>query len=93
MLRKLEEEYDELQFHDSYFHEINQFIAPHLIFDEEGKVVGISLPIQLSEADQNMLLSYLSKIEYNRNFIHDAYEGVQKTLTKLRSDIREELEK
>ena len=38
-LRKFEEEYFEMQFHNNYFKEINDLLAPSLQFDEKGNMV------------------------------------------------------
>ena len=91
LLFKLEEQYDELQFHSSYFHKINPFIAPHLIYDPSGEITGIQLPIQLNERDRQMLLSYLWKIEMNRKFILGTYQDVHSRVISLSTEIKEEL--
>jgi hypothetical protein len=49
-IRKLEEEYNELQFQKNYFEEINRMIAPYFNFDLKGNINGIVLPIDLSLA-------------------------------------------
>lgn len=90
-LQKLEEEYAELQFHNSYFHELNHFIAPHLQFDPKGNIIGLDLPIELKETDRKLLLSYLWKIHINRLFIVRFYREVETKINTLRQEIRMEL--
>lgn len=90
-LRKLEEEYEEMQYQKSYFKEINTLIAPYFIYNEEGKLVTLDSPINLSKEELNLLLSYLMKIEINRNMIIDTYQEVEEKVKELRSKIEAEL--
>ena len=92
ILRKLEEETKETQFHTSYFMPINEIIAPYLEFDDQGMVVEIKQPIVLNEIDKKRLLSYLLKIELNRNFILRYYKSMEVKIEKLINDIETELE-
>ena len=89
-LKILEEEYAEMQFHATYFKEINDFIAPHFQYDEKGKILGIKRPLNLSQKDQNRLLSYLWKIDRNRRFILDYYAQIEKNINALKEQIEEE---
>ena len=59
ILKKLEEEYNELQFQKNYFKELNMEIAPYLQFNENGNIIGLELPIKLSASKKNLMLSYL----------------------------------
>ncbi|MEQ8238008.1 MAG: hypothetical protein RIA69_02290 [Cyclobacteriaceae bacterium] len=90
-LRKLEEEYNELQFQENYFNEINKVIAPHFIFDSEGNIEGMKLPIQLNETDRKIMLSYIWKIRTNRQFILSVYNMAKEKQTKLIEHIEAEL--
>ena len=90
-LRKLEEEYFELQFQENYYREINRVIAPNFTFDSKGNITGIKLPIQLTDPDKNILLSYLWKIQVNRTFIMRFYEEVKAKIDELREEIEAEL--
>ena len=67
-LRKLEEEYEEMQYQKNYFNNINNLIAPNLIFDDKGNIVSINTPINLEEGQQKILLSYLMKIDIKQNY-------------------------
>lgn len=58
ILKLFEEEYQEMQFHTSYFNEINQQIAPSLQFDEQGNIIGLEQPVLMSEPDRKILLSF-----------------------------------
>lgn len=91
VLRKLEEEYAELQFHNSYFLEFNEVIAPHFVFDATGNIQGMNLPLNLSESKKKTLLSYLWKIKTNREFIMHIYDRVKGKITALEKEIKAEL--
>lgn len=89
-LRTLEEDYAEMQFHNSYFKEINDYIAPNLQFDSQGKIIGLKQPLRLSEADKNTFFSYLWKIDANRNFILSFYGQIETNINELKEKIEEE---
>lgn len=91
-LRKLEEDYEEMQFQKNYFKEINDLISPYFIYDERGNLINIETPLPLSKSDQNKLLSYLMKIELNRNFIQFFYTNVEQKVKDMEVRINEELE-
>ena len=91
VLKKLEEEYQEMQYYKNYFPEINQRVAPSFIFDKKGKIASIKLPLQISTAEKNILLSYLEKIEFNRNFILKSYAQLEKKIIKLSTKIEKYL--
>ena len=90
-LKKLEEEYHELQFQANYFQDINQFVAPHLEFDALGDITNLNLPLKLSQEEKQIFLSYLSKIEFNRRWILVYYEELKQKITQLRQEIEAEL--
>lgn len=89
---KLEEEYEEAQFHKNYFQELNKLISPNLNFDERGQIIGMKQPIKLSQKELKLLNSYLWKIRSNRYFIMFAYRDMEKKIIKLRDDIGKELD-
>ncbi len=82
-LRKFEEEYNEMQFQESYFKEINGYLAPSFIFDEKGNMTKIDLPLKLSASEKNILLSYLWKIQLNRNFILYFYSDIENKVNEV----------
>lgn len=93
ILRKFEEEYAEMQYQVSFFHEINNILAPHLIFNEEGNLKGIELPLEISASEKKLLLSYLWKIEANRQFImHYYYVDIEKKVNDVLTRIEQELD-
>ena len=86
-LRKLEEEYSEMQFHENYFKEINEEIAQNLNIDENGNIIGVDLPLKIQEKVKNKLLLYLREIRTNRVFILTYYKELEKKINEVRENI------
>ena len=91
VMKKFEEDYHEMQYQENYFKAINQRVAPHFQFDDQGNLVGIKLPLNLKEEEKQILLSYLWKIQVNRNFILRYYAQTEKKLIELRNKIEAKL--
>ena len=89
-LRKLEEEYSEMQFQESYFKEINNELAPNFNFDNNGKISGITFPLKITEDKKKILLTYLWKTEINRNFILDYYREIENKIIRIQEQISAE---
>ena len=90
-LRKLEEEHAELQFHTSYFRELNDVIAPHFTFAETGQITGFEGEVEIPEEQRNILLSYLWRIQVNRSFVLYYYKQVEGKIKATREHIEEYL--
>lgn len=91
ILRKLEEEYSEMQFHESYFKEFNQSIAPNFQFNDQQFIIGINSPLQIAADQRKILLLYLWKIQGNRTFILNFYSDVEHKIIKIRENIEAEI--
>src|SRR5690606_9960868 len=91
-LRKLEEDYYELQFQENYFREINNSIAKNLKFNEDKMISGFNLPLRLEPNEEKIILTYLWKIQVNRNFILQRYAEVDTKIKQLREEIKNEME-
>jgi len=91
ILKKLEEEYYESQFQENYFEKINQIIAEDFIVDKNKNIVGINTPLKVSENEEKILLTYLWKIQINRNFILSCYSDVISKTERIRNEIRKEI--
>lgn len=91
-LRKLEEDYYELQFQENYFKEINNSISRNLQFNEDKLITGINLPLNIGQDEEKTILTYLWKIQANRNFILQYYSEVESKIEKLRTEIKKEIE-
>jgi len=92
-LRKLEENYSELQFFEHYHPDFNNAIAPNFILDQNGKVNGINRPLELSEKERKILLIDLWKISKNRIFMLKNYTEVKNKIKKLQQHIEKELKR
>ncbi len=90
-LKKLEEEYYELQFQANYFDKINNLIAQNLKFDANGEIIGFDLPLKLKEKDEKLFLTYLWKIKRNRDFILKYYTVVEENIIQLQKEIKMEI--
>ncbi|MCB9185554.1 MAG: hypothetical protein H6601_02270 [Flavobacteriales bacterium] len=90
-LRKLEEEYFELQFQENYFKEINYTLSQHFQFNENGNIIGITTPMKVDAEKEKLLLTYIWKIKANRNFILPIYSNVKAKVEAIRADIEKEI--
>lgn len=88
-LRKLEEEYSEMQFHDNYFMKINEELVNNFIVDENGKLIGMNLPLEIDDIAKKKLLLYLKKIRDNRLYILQYYSEIERKINEVRELINE----
>lgn len=93
ILRKLEEEYSEMQFQENYFVEINKSLAPNFQFDINNNITGINLPLKISTEEEKIILLYLLKIQRNREFILKYYSEIEKKVTELQKQIIKEIKR
>lgn len=91
VLRKLEEDYYEMQFQANYFHPINDLLAAQLQFNEQRMIEGLHLPLTLSAKDEGRLLLYLWKIQTNRVFVSQYYGEVEAKIIALSEEIKRHL--
>ncbi|MFY7827751.1 MAG: DUF6090 family protein [Flectobacillus sp.] len=91
-IRKLEEEYSELQFHKNYYAKFNDCFAENLIFDTKGVVKGMNSPLALTTKQKNILLLDLYRIKRNRMFVLSIYEDIIVKIKALQQNIEEELQ-
>jgi len=90
-LKNLEEDYSELQFHENYYAEINSLLSQNFEFNENNQLIGITTPLKLSDVDKKSILSYLWKMEINRNFALNYNKEVKLKIDDLRTAIKREL--
>lgn len=91
VMKKFEEDFQENQFFDNYYIEINKKIAPNLKFDISGNIIGLNLPIKLNNEEKNILLSYLWKIQISRNERSVAGKSLTEKINKLHKNITDKL--
>lgn len=92
-LKKLEENYAELQFFKNYHNDFNSSIAPNFLIDQNGNINGINYPLQLTEKEKKVLLVDLWKISTNRVFMLRNYNEVENKIIKLQKRIEQELKR
>ena len=92
IIEKLEEDYQEMQFHDSYFETINNNLADNFVFDDKGILINWKQPIKLNKHEKQILISHIYKIRRNRLFILNYYHLVIEEVEKLIQFIKESLE-
>jgi hypothetical protein len=92
-LRKLEENYSELQFFENYHQDFNSTIIPNFILDENGKLTGINNPLKLTDKEQKILLIDLWRIANNRNFMINNYIEVKNKIIEIQKHIEAELKR
>ncbi len=91
ILRKLEEDYYELQFQKNYFKEINRLISKNLQFNGDKQIIGINTPLNIGQNEEKIILSYLWKIQVNREFILNYYSEIKSKIKILKARIEKEL--
>lgn len=91
ILDKIEEHYAENQYHNSYFHKINDIVAPYLVYDSEGNFSNVKPLSAISRVEKNKLFMYLEKIKYNREFTIVQYNSVVLKIDSLITHIDQEL--
>lgn len=87
VLEKLEEDYSEMQFHENYYSAFNEVVAPYFSFDAKGNINEISTPLRLDIREKNKLLTYLWKIQANRDFILRCYTDIEKRINEIATRI------
>ena len=90
-LKKFEEEYQEMQFHTSYFSILNDILVAHFNFANSGKIESLKQPLQLSEKEKNVVRSIIHKIFSNRLMILQYYKQIKGKVKHVRSMIEIEL--
>lgn len=92
-LRKLEEEYDELQFFETFHKDFNNSFAGNFVLDQNGKIMDLKFPLKLTGTEKKILFIDLWRISTNRIFILDVYVEVKSKITRLQRRIKNELKR
>ena len=80
-----------MQFHETYFKELNEELAPNFKFTSDGKINGIHTPLQIQPKNRNKLLVYFWKIKTNRSFILEFYSQIETEIKEVIQDIDDEI--
>ncbi|MCH2083770.1 MAG: hypothetical protein MK226_15350 [Saprospiraceae bacterium] len=92
-LKTMEEDYYEMQFQENYFKELNDIIAPNFEFDSIGNIASIQQPLRISQKETKLILTYLWKIQVNRNFILKYYGSMEEKIQKIDQNINMQIER
>jgi hypothetical protein len=90
ILKEMEEDYDEMNFHANYFPTLNPILVQYLVFDNKGNLVGLNTKAKISESDRKIVQSLFLKMQLNRMYMIYYYNGVLDKIRKLDSLIKGE---
>ncbi len=91
LLRKLEEEYAEMQHHTNYFKDISKMLAPSFKFDARNYIIGMEYPLKISANEKKELLLILLNIQMNRQFALTFYADIESKVVALQKELKREL--
>ncbi len=91
ILDKIEYEIDEMKSYGNYFHKINGILYPYMEFDASGELAAFKQPVTISDTQKNELLSYLWRLEINRNYKIQRYTLIETKMLHLETYLEEEL--
>lgn len=91
ILRKLEEEYSEMQFQENYFVEINKSFASNFQFDVNKEIIGMNLPLKILDNKEKIILLFLMKIQRNREYMREYYSEIEKKVKEVQKQILVEI--
>ncbi len=83
ILKEMEEDYDEMNFHANYFPTLNAILVQYLVFDNKGNLVGLNTKPKISESDRKIVQSLFLKMQLNRMYMIYYYNGVLDKIRKL----------
>lgn len=83
ILKEMEEDYDEMNFHANYFPTLNAILVQYLVFDNNGNLVGLNTKAKISESDRKIVQSLFLKMQLNRMYMIFYYNGVLDKIRKL----------
>jgi hypothetical protein len=89
-LEKTEEKYQDNQFYTNESNQINEILAPSLLYDDEGKFIKVKMPLQINDKDRNRLILILKRISFNRKFTISFYDEVIRDIKNLRKQLEVE---
>jgi hypothetical protein len=80
-----------MQFQANYFKAFNDIIAPNFEFDSVGNIASIRQPLNISPKETKLVLTYLWKIQVNRNFILGYYATMEEKIESIDQRIKKEI--
>jgi len=91
ILEKLEENYSEMQFFANHFQSISHMLSENMVFDANGRLINITQPLKLSNAEKNRFLNQLMSIKRNRDYVLQIYVEVEEKIIELIKNIDREI--
>jgi hypothetical protein len=82
----------ELQSFVNYFASVNELLHPYMEFNKEGTLIRIADPKELNQIQRKEILSFLWRLEINRNYKLARYHLILQTMEKVKENIKLELE-
>jgi len=82
---------DEMKSYPNYFKPINSLLNPYMNFDKDNNFLNFNTPIKISEIQKKEILSYLWKIDYNREYKLKRYQLIIDAMEKVKTNIQKEL--
>jgi len=82
---------NEMQSFENYFSSINKLLHPYMEFDNNGNLIRILDPKDLSETERKEILSYLWRLESNRKYKLKKYKSIMEFMNEVNSDIQIEI--
>jgi hypothetical protein len=87
---QLLDEINEMQSFENYFAPVNSLLHPYMEFND-GDLVRINSPKDLSSTEKKEILSYLWRLEKNRNYKLDKYKSIIKVMDSVKNNIEIEI--
>jgi len=81
----------ELQSYENYFEVINELLHPYIRFDNRGNLIRIVEPSALTQSERREILSFLWRLEKNRDFKLLRYKSILEEMHKVEQNIALEL--
>jgi hypothetical protein len=83
---------NEMQSFKNYFAKVNGLLHPYMAFDAKGNLKEIAEPTALTEMQRKEILSYLWRLESNRQYKLQRYYSVLQVMQKATDNIEREIQ-
>lgn len=82
---------NEMQSFEHYFASVNELLHPYMEFNNNGDLIKISDPNELTISQRKEILSYLWRLENNRKFKLMRYDSIMEEMKRVKNNIVLEL--
>jgi hypothetical protein len=80
-----------MQSFENYFASVNSLLHPYMEFDNNGNLIEITDPKELTNTQRKEVLSYLWRLENNRKFKLGRYKSIIQVMEKVKNNIENEI--